>query len=124
MTDISLKPDGFDEQKLFVLPDFMMNELQENPLTNSFYVSDIGYFPRAKYHYRERPQGCDSHILMYCVQGEGWMERHHNKLIQIKSRQLAVIPASKRNTCRCVNSNLCHGCRASNFYTEPSYPMD
>ncbi|HBS44038.1 MAG TPA: AraC family transcriptional regulator, partial [Paenibacillus sp.] len=47
MTDISLKPDGFDEQKLFVLPDFMMNELQENPLTNSFYVSDIGYFPRA-----------------------------------------------------------------------------
>ncbi|KTD88469.1 AraC family transcriptional regulator [Paenibacillus etheri] len=93
MTDISLKPDGFDEQKLFVLPDFMMNELQENPLTNSFYVSDIGCFPSAKFHYRERPQGCDSHILMYCVQGEGWMERHHNKLIQIKSRQLAVIPA-------------------------------
>lgn len=93
MPEHTLKPDGFNAQKLFVQPEFIMSELHRNPLTNAFYVSDIGYFPQAQFHYRERPAGCDAHILMYCVEGKGWVESHQGKVVNIKPRQLVVIPA-------------------------------
>ncbi|MEH7013149.1 AraC family transcriptional regulator [Neobacillus niacini] len=37
------------------------------------FVTDIGFFPRAKYHYRERKGGCDSYIVLFCVGGKGWI---------------------------------------------------
>ncbi|WP_123041078.1 AraC family transcriptional regulator [Cohnella candidum] len=87
-------PEGFDSQRLFIQPEYMQNELQTHELTRSFYVSDIGYFPQARFHYRERHEGCDSHIFIYCVEGEGWIEWNGgDRQVRIGNRQLAVIPA-------------------------------
>jgi AraC-like DNA-binding protein len=86
------KPEGFEEEKLIVLPEYLVSELSRYELTRSLYVSDIGFFPHAKYHYRERPEGCDSHIFIYCNDGEGWIELD-GKTLRIAERQLAVIPA-------------------------------
>ncbi|MFD0670741.1 helix-turn-helix domain-containing protein [Cohnella sp. GCM10027633] len=86
------KREGFHEEKLFVLPDYLAAELMTFELTRSLYVSDIGYFPRALYHYRERPEGCDAHIFIYCADGQGWVE-FDGKLAPLGERQLAVIPA-------------------------------
>lgn len=88
------KPEGFDSQRLFIQPEYMQNDLQSQELTRSFYVSDIGYFPQARYHYRERNEGCDSHIFIYCVEGEGWIEWNGNdRQTRIAPHQLVVIPA-------------------------------
>jgi AraC-like DNA-binding protein/quercetin dioxygenase-like cupin family protein len=87
------KKEGFESQKLFVQPDYMLEELTTNELTQNLYVSDIGCFPKAHYHYRERMDGCDSHILIYCSNGEGWVEWERDKPVKITERQLAVIPA-------------------------------
>ncbi|WP_276357229.1 AraC family transcriptional regulator [Cohnella caldifontis] len=87
------KPEGFDAQRLFIQPDYMQNELMSNELTRGFHVSDIGFFPRARYHYREREEGCDSHIFIYCAEGEGWLEWKGDKPAKLERRQLAVIPA-------------------------------
>ena len=35
------------------------------------YVTDIGYYPKAEFHYRERLHGADQHILIYCHDGKG-----------------------------------------------------
>jgi AraC-like DNA-binding protein len=90
--DEVLKPEGFEEEKLFVLPPPLSSELARHPLTRDLYVSDIGYFPRARHHYRERKEGCESHIFIYCSDGEGWIE-WDGRLSIVREHQLAVIPA-------------------------------
>lgn len=86
------KREGFPEEKLFVLPDYLEAELSGFELTRGFYASDIGLFPRARYHYRERPEGCDAHIVIYCAEGSGWVELE-GKTSPLREGQLAVIPA-------------------------------
>ncbi|GIO29595.1 MULTISPECIES: AraC family transcriptional regulator [Paenibacillus] len=87
------KMDGFNEQKLYVMPDYRQRELALSELARHFYVSDIGVFPHAKFHYRERPEGCDAHILIYCTEGSGWIELEHHTTMQLTARHFAVIPA-------------------------------
>lgn len=65
------KEDGFPGQLSFVLPDKIIGLIKENPLISDLYLTDIGYYPHAKYHFRERPSGSTQHILIYCVEGEG-----------------------------------------------------
>lgn len=87
------KMDGFEAQKLFIQPDYMLEELGENELTGTLHVSDIGCFPKARFHYRERDEGCDAHILIYCMEGQGWISVGSGKQLNVQPRQLAVIPA-------------------------------
>lgn len=101
--DLNLKSDGFEEEKIFIQPEFMLNELQNEVLTSHFHVSDIGFFPDAKFHYRERPKGCPTHILIYCVKGEGWVET--NRTVQIQPRQLVVIPSETPHRYGASNEN-------------------
>lgn len=86
------KKEGFREQRLFVLPEYMHKELAAHPLTSSLYVSDIGYFPAALHHYRERPEGSDAHIFIYCAGGGGVLELGQGKAWAVASGQMAVIP--------------------------------
>ncbi len=88
------KPEGFEEEKLFVLPDYMQTELSRSDLTRDLFVSDIGFFPHALHHYRERPEGSNSHIFIFCSDGEGWIELDQQKRIPLTQNHLAVIPAN------------------------------
>ncbi|GGG62612.1 AraC family transcriptional regulator [Paenibacillus radicis (ex Gao et al. 2016)] len=86
------KSEGFEEEKLFVLPAYHIEELSRYELTRGLFVSDIGFFPEAQYHYRERPDGCDAHIFIYCLRGEGWLELN-GRTVPVPEHHLAVIPA-------------------------------
>jgi AraC-like DNA-binding protein len=66
------KADGFQNEYLFVLPDDMREELSQNDLFKFLLVTDIGYFPRARYHFRQRPEGCPTAIILYCSAGKGF----------------------------------------------------
>ncbi|RYY53328.1 MAG: AraC family transcriptional regulator [Chitinophagaceae bacterium] len=37
----------------------------------TLYITDMGYYPKARHHYRERKHGADQHILIYCSKGRG-----------------------------------------------------
>lgn len=87
------KPDGFEEQKLLVLPEQQLQEAVSHPLIEPLYVTDIGYFPNARFHYRERPQGCEATIFLYCVAGEGWALLDNNHRICVPAQTLLVLPA-------------------------------
>ncbi|WP_235848371.1 AraC family transcriptional regulator [Litchfieldia alkalitelluris] len=87
------KQDGFESEKLFIVPEYVIVEISKHPLISPFFITDIGYFPKAKYHYRERIEGCDTHILIYCADGEGWVKLDHEKTYFLKSHTLIVIPA-------------------------------
>ncbi len=65
------KEEGFPGQISFVLPAKICTILKENPIIADLYLTDIGYYPKARHHYRERDQGSDQVILIYCIDGHG-----------------------------------------------------
>ena len=72
---ITRKRDGFVGEKQIYLPHKLLKErILSNPLLNNLYITLIGYFPKATFHYRERRWGCEDNILIYCVGGKGWYQ--------------------------------------------------
>ncbi len=86
------KADGFEDQKLIVFPAAFLEVVSRHPLAKSVYVTDIGFFPHAQYHYRERPNGCNTAIFIYCIEGKGWVVLDNKKEIIISENTLLVIP--------------------------------
>lgn len=74
--------EGFPGEKLIVLPPFIVASFMSDPLSSRVYPTDVGYFPRASHHYRNRADGCKEHILLCCFEGAG--------VIQMGRRQLAL----------------------------------
>jgi AraC-like DNA-binding protein len=69
---MNFKKDGFDGQRAIVLPKSIINKYcQENGLINRAFITDIGYYPKAKFHFRKRPHGAEQNILIYCIEGTG-----------------------------------------------------
>jgi len=66
--------EGFEGQKMIVIPQKIISQIKSSHFYNSLYLTDIGYFPKAKFHYRERPEGNSRYILIYCTEGLGWFE--------------------------------------------------
>lgn len=66
------KKEGFEGQKAIVIPrNILSTRCAKNPVISSLYITDIGYYPNAKFHYRTRQAGADQHILIYCHDGCG-----------------------------------------------------
>ncbi|SET04160.1 AraC-like ligand binding domain-containing protein [Paenibacillus sp. NFR01] len=86
------KTDGFEAEKIIVLPSYQIEQIISHPLNQSLYITDIGLFPRARYHYRERPNGCDTCILIYCAEGKGTVNINGTDHT-LNERQLIVIPS-------------------------------
>jgi AraC-like DNA-binding protein len=59
------------------------------------YLTHIGYFPRAAYHYRERRNGCADNILLYCLRGKGWYIIQDRRF-QVKANEYVIIPATRQ----------------------------
>ena len=72
MENIIKKKDGFQGQKAIVIPKQVLNsKCVNNKVINPLYITDIGYYPKAKFHYMERTNGAEQHILIYCHDGKG-----------------------------------------------------
>lgn len=86
---------GFKGQKMIVLPRKIVSDfLTRDPLTKGVYITDIGYYPKAINHYRERQAGIGQHILIYCVEGYGWVEINGRQIL-IEPSQYIIIPANE-----------------------------
>jgi AraC-like DNA-binding protein len=90
------KRDGFEGEKLISLPDAIWKQFARTyPTISQVYITHIGYFPKANFHYRERKNGCRDNILIYCLQGKGWYETD-NKRFEVGANQFVIIPATKK----------------------------
>jgi len=98
------KRDGFAGQISIVLPKKIRNQVKSNPYINRLYLTDIGYYPRARYHYRERKNGADEHILIYVIEGGGII--HLNKsILKITENQFIVLPAKQQHLYKADEQN-------------------
>lgn len=87
------KKEGFEGQRAIVLPRKIISHYcHNNPVQGGIYVTDIGYYPKAKYHFRQRLHGIDQHILIYCIEGKG-SARIHKKDYELLPGSFIIIPA-------------------------------
>lgn len=86
------KKEGFKGQKAIVIPrPILVGRCARNHIINTLYITDIGYYPKAEHHYRERPNGADQHILIYCHEGRGKVQ-FHKKEYSIEAGDYCFIP--------------------------------
>lgn len=92
MKNIIKKKDGFQGQKAIVIPKQVLNnKCVNNTVINPLYITDIGYYPKAKFHYMERTNGAEQHILIYCHDGKGDVTID-NKEYKIEADDFITIP--------------------------------
>ncbi|MDB5087633.1 MAG: AraC family transcriptional regulator [Mucilaginibacter sp.] len=86
--------DGFEGQKLISLPKMIYKNMKsDNVILNQIFITHIGYFPKASYHFRERRKGCEDNIFIYCLYGKGWYIVDKKKY-EVSPNQFFQIPAT------------------------------
>lgn len=87
------KKEGFEGQRAIVLPrQILKDHCTSNPLISGAYITDIGYYPKAKFHYRERPHGSDQNIIIYCVEGKGWVTINGKETEYLAPGNFVIVP--------------------------------
>ncbi|WP_400073844.1 AraC family transcriptional regulator [Zobellia russellii] len=86
--------EGFLGQKMIVLPDSIRKEL--HTICESFYITDIGFYPNAQHHYRSRKKGIKEYIFIYCIEGKG--------NLKVDGQLIHVLP----NTYHIIHRNTPH----------------
>jgi len=90
MDDSAIK-EGFLGQKMIVLPNTIKQRLIDNRITRPFYISDMGFYPNARNHYRVRKKGAHEFIFIYCIEGRGVLNIHGESIIVLPN-SFYVIP--------------------------------
>jgi AraC-like DNA-binding protein len=94
LTAMSLtkRRDGFAGEKQINIPKSILNKfVRKTTFLNSLYITHIGYFPNASFHYRERRKGCDDYILLYSLGGKGYIENDAGRM-ELNPNQFIIIP--------------------------------
>ena len=85
--------EGFSGERTVILPQIMVERSQKDPLLSSLYITDIGYYPNAYNHYRERKSPISEYVLLYCISGKGYI-RHSGEEYPLNQNQYVVLPAA------------------------------
>ncbi|WP_455584258.1 helix-turn-helix domain-containing protein [Bacteroides sp.] len=87
--------EGFKGERAVILPAFLIEELKKDFLGRELYITDIGYYPHANFHYCERnSEEAKEFVLIYCVEGEGWFELDQRRHI-VTANQFFILPKQK-----------------------------
>ena len=92
----SQKRDGFKDEQYFIIPTESFKEYLKHPLVKAMYLTDIGFFPKAYHHYREREEGTEEYILLYCTEGEGYIHIG-NKKYHLHPQEVFCIPRNQKH---------------------------
>lgn len=84
--------DGFNGERALVLPPMIIHIMENDPLLSALHITDIGYYPKAYHHYRERKQAINQYVFIYCTDGKGWY-RVHGEVHPVHANQYFILPA-------------------------------
>ncbi len=88
---------GFENEYLYVLPSEVLNNFTFSDIVKQLYITDLGFYPKAKFHFVHRDNGAKEWILIFCTYGKGTI-RSSNKTWNIESGQIALLPPNKEHT--------------------------
>lgn len=89
--------EGFNGERAIVLPKIIVELLEKDSLTSMLHITDIGYYPKAKHHYRERKEAINQFVFIYCVDGCGWFCINGNRY-EVRANQYFFLPAGVPHT--------------------------
>ncbi len=90
------KMDGFKDEQYIIIPTETFQNYASHPLVQSLYLTDVGFFPHALHHYREREEGIEEYILIYCVEGTGYIHVEDRKY-EVNEQEAFSIPCCTRH---------------------------
>ena len=88
---------GFNGERSLILPKVIIDIMENDPLTSLLHITDIGYYPKALHHFRQRNPPIDQYIFIYCIDGCGWFEINNTKY-EVKENQCFILPAGIPHT--------------------------
>lgn len=100
---IELK-DGFQGEQLLVLPKLIVEGMEAHPLLAKLHITDIGYFPKAMHHCRERKVPINQYVFIYCIDGGGWY-RIGEHTYTVSANQYFILPAAIPHAYGADNAN-------------------
>lgn len=96
--------EGFKGEIAIVTPYNIRDFQATNEITRQLFITHIGYYPNAKYHYRRREEGTPENILIYCEKGKGWIE-HNEETYNLSPNEVYIIPANESHAYGTDNRN-------------------
>ncbi len=85
------RKDGFSGERALVLPQFIIHEMEEDPISSILHITDIGYYPKAWHHFRERQEPITQFVFIYCIEGSGWF-RTEDQVYPVTANQYFILP--------------------------------
>lgn len=86
--------DGFSGERSIVLPKLILDMMEQDPLLSTLRITDIGYYPHAAHHYRERHLPLGQYVFIYCVDGRGHFTVN-GKRHDVSPNQYFILPPDK-----------------------------
>ena len=65
MENIKIK-NGFQGERSLVMPEMILDLAESDPVLRTLHITDIGYYPHATYHYRERTEPRPMRAYLLC----------------------------------------------------------
>lgn len=90
------RKDGFTGERALVLPQSVIQEMENDPLSSILHITDIGYYPKAWHHFRERKEPICQFVFIYCTEGAGWFRLDGQEYV-ITANQYFILPAGKEH---------------------------
>lgn len=84
--------DGFRGERSLIMPEMVCQMAESDPVLQTLYITDMGFYPHAIHHYRERVSPIDQFVLIYCIKGSGRYQVH-GKQYEVKANQYFILPA-------------------------------
>lgn len=85
------KSRGFDGELIIEIPKVATSHCEQLPLISHLFISRMGYYPKALHHYYQRPNGISQAILLYCTDGQGWIELGGNH-VHVRAGEVILLP--------------------------------
>ena len=92
--EMERKRDGFRGERMIVLPTEAFSDYVRHPLVRRLYLTDVGFFPSAVHHYRERREGIGEYIFLYCMDGSGQITVE-NRTYTLHGEEAFCIPRNR-----------------------------
>ena len=89
------KHEGFPHQQLTRVPLEIVKKCRSDTLITDLFLTDIGHFPTSAGHWVDRPEGCDTNIMIFCTAGAGWVSLSGKRKIPVRHGGLFFIPAGR-----------------------------
>ena len=84
--------DGFRGERALTVPEPILRNMEKDPIAAQLHVTHIGYYPQARYHFRQRREPIDQCVFIYCIDGAGWF-RLDGRQYAVGANQYFILPA-------------------------------